>query len=332
VRRLVNFGMNFAISIQYLSLVAIVIAGVYSIEAGNLSIGGLIACTILNGRALAPIVQVANLLIRYKQSKASLNALDTIMQKDTDRPEDTKYINLSEIKGGIEFRDVEFTYPDQPIPALNKVSFKIKPGDKIGIIGPAGSGKSTLAKLILKLYRPTQGYVFVDDIDTNQIDPALLRRHIGYIPQRVTLFHGTIRDNITISAPYVDDDIMLRAAKLSGIHQFTSNHPDGYDRQVGERGSLLSGGQQQSIAISRALLLEPEIYVFDEPTNSLDSARVQYFIAQMQKLIKKKTLIVITHKPVVLSLVDYLIVMDNGKVIAQGPKKKILDLLQNKKP
>jgi len=330
IRRYVNFGVNFAISMQFLSIVSVVIVGVYAIQVGELTIGGLIACTILNGRAIAPIVQVANLLIRYKQSKVALNSLDTIMQKSTDRPEDATYINVSKINGSVEFNDISFTYPDQPIEALSKVSFKIKSGDKIGIVGPAGSGKSTLAKLILKLYQPNSGHVLIDNIDTKHIDSAVLHKYIGYIPQFATLFHGTIRDNITIAAPNISDDTLLRVAKISGVHQFANMHPDGYDRQVGERGNLLSGGQKQSIIIARALLLDPEIYLFDEPTSSLDNARIKHFLSQLKEEIENKTFIVITHKKNVLSLVDYIVVMDAGKILAQGPKEKIIELLKQK--
>ena len=332
VRTLTNFVMNFAISAQFLSVVAVVIVGVYSIEAGTLTIGGLIACTILNGRAIAPIVQVANLLIRYKQSKVSLNAIDQIMKKDTELNENVSYINVENVQGGIEFKNVTFSYPGQPVEAIKDVSFSIKPGEKVGIIGAAGSGKSTLLKLILKLHRPDEGHILLDDIDTAQIDPCILRKHAGYIPQRVTLFHGTIRDNVTISTPNASDDALIEAAKISGVHDFANNHPDGYDRQVGERGDLLSGGQQQSIAIARALIRDPEIFLLDEPTTSLDNARMKKFISQFQAEIKNKTLVVVTHKTQVLSLVDKLIVMDNGKLLMYGPKDQVIEFLKRKNP
>ncbi len=332
VRSLVNFGMNFAIGVQYLSLIFVVITGVYAIAAGELTIGGLIACSILNGRALAPIVQAANLLVRYKQSTAALNALDSIMEKETDRPKRSNYIELKELKGSVEFKDVDFAYPNQPVPALHNISLKINPGDKVGIVGPAGSGKSTLSKIILKFYQPNTGHILIDDIDGVQIDPAFLRRHIGYIPQNVTLFHGSIRDNIVMAAPYIDDEALLRAAKISGVHQFVNEHPEGYDRQVGEGGNLLSGGQKQAIAIARAILLDPQVYLFDEPTNSLDNARIKEFITQMEQHIQGKTFIVVSHKASILSLVDQLVVMQSGKIVARGPKEKILNKIKGATP
>ncbi len=330
IRLFVNFGVNFAISIQFLTTVAVVITGVYLISHGELTIGALIACTILTGRALAPIIQIAGLLIRYKQSKAALNSLDNIMQLTTDRPKEKIFLKRPSLKGAIEFDQISLSYQEESVPALNNVSFRIQPGEHVGIIGRAGSGKSSIQKLLLKLYQPTQGRILVDGSEINQIDPAELRYHIGYIPQNVVLFHGSIRDNIVMSAPNIDDAAILRATELSGINNFVNQHSDGFDRQVGERGQFLSGGQQQAIGIARALLTNPNILVFDEPTNSLDNLSSKQFIEKIKALLKDKTLILVSHKASTLELVNRLIVVDSGKIIADGPKEKILESLKNK--
>lgn len=331
LRQLVNFGINSAISIQFLSTIIVVIIGVYAIGAGKLTIGGLIACTILNGRALAPIVQLAGLLIRYKQTKSSLNAIDNIMHLETERPKNITFIQKTKLKGDIKFEEVSLVYPNQPMPAIDEISFHISSGEHVGIIGPAGSGKSSILKLILKLYQPTTGRILIDDTDITHLDPAELRYQIGYIPQNVMLFHGSVRDNVIMPAPHIDDDALLRAIELSGAQEFVYKHPDGIDRQVGERGSLLSGGQQQALAVARALVLNPPIYLFDEPTSSLDNTSINHFIQSMRKEFMGKTAIIISHKANVLTLVDTLMVMDNGKIIAHGPKEKIISLLTKQK-
>lgn len=331
IRQMVSFSMNFSVSMQFVNTVVLVMVGVYTIVSGDLTVGALIACTILSGRALAPVVQIANLLIRYKQTKTALAGIDNIMQAPTDRPRGKSYLKHNKLKGMIEFDNVSFNYPNSQVPALDDVSFKIFEGERIGIIGHTGSGKSTIEKLILKLYDPTEGKVLLDDIEINQIDPAQLRRSIAYVPQEVVLFHGSIRDNIVMSAPAIDDEAILRAAQLSGVTQFISHHPDGFDRQVGERGGFLSGGQRQSIAIARALLHDPDIIIFDEPTNCLDNSGMKKFVKMCQEELKDKTLILISHKTSMLDLVDRLIVMDRGKLITTGPRDKILRLMSEHK-
>ena len=332
VRVLVNLATNFSMSMQFMTTVGIVIVGVYAIVNGNLTVGALIACTILSGRALAPVSQISSLMIRYKQTKTALDGIDNIMQSETDRPRGKSYLRHPSFKGKIQFQDVSFAYPNSQVGALDKISFDVKAGEHVGIIGHTGSGKSTIEKLILKLYSPADGKILVDDTEINQIDPAELRRSIGYVPQNVVLFHGSIRDNIVMSAPYVDDETILRAAKISGVMNFVNHHPDGFDRQVGERGEFLSGGQQQAIGIARAVLLNPDVYIFDEPTNSMDNLSMKQFMVNFQEELKGKTFILISHKASMLNLVDRLVVMDHGKLVTTGPREKILRLLSDHKP
>jgi ATP-binding cassette subfamily C protein LapB len=327
MRALANLTTNSAMYAQQLALVFIIVIGVYKISVNEMTMGALIACVILSSRAFAPIAQIGVLLTRYGQSKASLKSLNEIMQMPLERPIGKRFLYRSELIGNIEFRDVIFTYPHQNVPALNHVSLKINHGEKVGILGRIGSGKSTLEKLLLKLYRPDSGSILIDSTEIQQIDPVDLRRYIGYVPQDVVLFQGTIRDNIVIGAPYVDDTAIIRAAKLSGVESFVNTHPLGFDQPVSERGQNLSGGQRQAIALARALLLDPPILIFDEPGNSIDENTIAQFVNELGKFASNKTLILVTHKMSLLSLVDRLIILDAGKIIVDDRKEKILHRL-----
>ena len=209
--------------IQQVANIAIVVFGVYLINDRLLTIGGLIACTMLNSRALAPLGQVAGLLARYHQSAASLRTLNNVMNLPIERPANKSFVHRPVIVGSIEFREVTFTYPGHKVPALSNVSFKIAAGERVGLIGRIGSGKSTIEKLILSLYKPESGSILIDGVDVNQIDPAALRRNVGYVPQDIVLFFGTVKENILYAAPYAEDAAMLRAAEIAGVTEFI--HP-----------------------------------------------------------------------------------------------------------
>lgn len=319
--------INFSAFIQQISGVVVVIVGVYLIANGDMTMGALIACTILTGRALAPLAQVAGLLTRYHQSVAALESLDNVMKMPTDRLRGKTPLHRPVLQGDIEFKDVTFLYPRQTVPALDQINFKISAGEKVGIIGRIGSGKTTIEKLILNLYQATEGKVLVDGTEITQLDPANLRKNIAYVPQDVTLFYGTVKDNIVFGAPYADDQSILRAAKIAGVTEFVSRHPQGFDLNVGERGERLSGGQRQAVAVARSLILDPPILVFDEPTNMMDNRTEELFKNQLQTYSKDKTLILVTHKGSMLSLVDRLILMDGAKIIADGPRDLVLKAL-----
>jgi ATP-binding cassette subfamily C protein LapB len=244
-----------------------------------------------------------------------------------ERPHGKNFLHHGELEGGVEFHQVNFQYTPQSLPALKNISFKISPGEHVGIIGRIGSGKTTISKLILGLYQQTSGMIRLDDIDQHQIDLAHLRHSMGYVPQDVTLFYGSVKDNIVFGAPYVDDDVILKAANLAGLEYFTHIHPQGLDLQVGERGVNLSGGQRQSIALARALLLDPQILVLDEPTNSMDDKTEILLKKKLTDYIAHKTLILITHKSSLLTLVNRLIIMESGQIVADGPKEEILKAL-----
>jgi len=308
----------------------VVVAGVYFIKEGMMTMGALIATVMLASRTIAPMSQVASLLSNYQQMKTSLQALDALMQKDVERPEKKGFLRRPTFNGAIEFHDVTFCYPDEPQPAVKNVSFTIKPGERIGIIGAVGSGKSTLSKLILGLYDPDAGSIFVDGIAVKQIDPADLRHNINYVPQDVTLFSGTIRDNIIFKAPHSDDDAILKAAQTGNVISFSDRHSLGLDFHVGEKGANLSGGQRQAVAVARAMLTDSPIVVMDEPTNAMDFASENKVIENLRSATQGKTTIIITHKPSILSIVDRLIVMDNGCVVLDGPKDEVMQKLGGK--
>ncbi len=327
-RILSSMAVNFTTFLQQMASVSVVVFGVYKITEGDITMGALIASTILTGRALAPLGQVAGILTRYHQSKAALSSLNTLMNLPVERPSGREFLNRPDFKGGIEFKNVTFRYPEQPIDALTEVSFSIKPGEKVAFIGRIGSGKSSIEKLILGLYEPSEGAILLDGTDIRQVDPVDLRRNIGYAPQDVVLFFGSIRDNIALGKPFADDDAVLKAAETAGVVEFVNRHPSGFDMPVGERGEGLSGGQRQSVAVARSLLLDPPVLVLDEPTNAMDNSTEEQFKAKLAETLDDKTLLLVTHKASLLSLVDRMIVLDQGRIVADGPREQVLAALK----
>lgn len=328
LRLLSSSTLNSAVWAQQLVTVAVIVLGVYLIANGDLSMGGLIACTMLSSRAMAPIGQVAGLLTQYHNATTALTSLNEIMKNPVERPDDARFLSRSSFLGSIEFKDVSFNYPGQEMNALRNVSLRISAGEHVGLLGRVGSGKTTFYKLILGLYQPTSGSVLIDGIDLRQIDPAELRRQIGYVPQDVTLFYGTLRDNLTMGMPAADDSAVLAAAELCGILNFVNSHPHGFDMMVGERGESLSGGQCQRVAVGRALIGEPPILLLDEPTGSMDNSSEEEIKARLQTYALGKTMLVITHRTSLLELVDRLIVIDGGRIVADGPKAQVVEALR----
>src|SRR5579875_1487177 len=322
-----TIGVNIATLTQNLVSVLVVIVGVYEIAAGNLTTGGLVAASLLSARAMAPLAQLASLLVRLHSSFISLRSLDKVMKTPLERPEGRAFLHRPQMQGEIEFRDVTFAYPGQSQAALAGVSFHIEPGEKVGIIGRIGSGKSTLARLLTGLYAPNAGAITVDGTDLRQIDPADLRRNIGYVPQEAFLFFGSVRDNIALSSPNVSHGAILRAAAIAGVDDFIKRHPEGYDMQVGENGKHLSGGQREAVTIARALLTDPSILVMDEPSGALDTAAEACLKQRLREILPAKTLLLVTHRPSMLELVDRIIVMDHGRIVADGQRERVLHAL-----
>lgn len=320
--------INSAVWVQQMISVATIIIGVYLIAEGRLSMGGLIACSMLSSRAMAPIGQVAGLLMQYHSASIALKSLDEILGKPVERPDDANFITRHTFRGDLRLKDVSFTYPGQELNALHNVSLSIQAGEHVAILGRVGSGKTTLQRLIVGLYQPTEGSVLVDGIDLRQVDPAELRRQIGYVSQDITLFYGTMRDNLTMALPTADDGAVLKAADCGGILEFVNGHPQGFDMMIGERGESLSGGQRQGVAIGRALIGEPPILLLDEPTGSMDHSSEEAIKNRLKQAAEGKTMIVITHRTSLLELVDRIIVLDAGKIVADGPKEQVVKALR----
>ncbi len=316
--------------ISQLSGVLIVAGGVLLASEGEMTMGAIIAAMMLNSRVIGPVSQIAGMIIRLDRTMLSLNNIDEIMKMPVEREQNQNYLSRPNLDGNIVFKDVNFSYKDQKFDVLKNINLTIKKGEKIGIIGKIGSGKSTLAKLLLNLYEPSKGSVLVDNTDIRQIDPVDLRRSIGYVPQEPFLFMGSIKDNITIGEQYATDEQILKASKISGVHDFLGKHESGYDLIVGERGEGLSGGERQSVTLARAILSDPNILVLDEPTNMMDELSENTFKKNLATIVKDKTVIIVTHKPSLLSIVDRLIVVEDGKVVADGPKEKIIASFGNK--
>jgi ATP-binding cassette, subfamily C, bacterial LapB len=321
----INNGSN---AIQQIITVVLVLLGVYLVTSGDLTQGGLIACTMLASRAMAPISQTAGLLTQYHTAATSLTSLDEIMSKPIERPLDSNFLSRPVFKGDIEFREVSFSYPEAEEKALTKVSFKIKAGEHVALLGRMGSGKTTIHKLILGLYQPTEGAILIDGIDSRQIDPAELRRCVGYVQQDTHLFYGTMRDNLTITSPHADDAAVLAAAHTGGIDEFVNAHPKGFDLLVGERGETLSGGQKQGVGIARALLGRSVIVLLDEPTSAMDHSTEEAVKKRLMEATAGKTVVLITHRSTLFDMADRLIVIDSGRLVADGPKDQVVEALR----
>jgi ATP-binding cassette subfamily C protein LapB len=308
--------------------VFIVIYGVFMIKDLELTMGGLIGIVILAGRTVAPMGQVAALLTNYSDAKSAYDVINSITSQPMERLSDQHFIERDTFRGKIEFRNVTFSYPESEMPALKDVSFTILPGEHVGIIGRIGSGKSTIEKLILKLYDPDEGSILIDDVDIAQIDPSRLRKFIGYVSQDITLFRGTVKENILHRAPTQSDERLLEVAYLSGVDEFIKRHPLGYNMPIGERGQGLSGGQRQSIGIARALISGAPLMLLDEPTNALDQLSESELMGHFSEAFSGKTLILVTQKLSLLVTTPRVIVMHNGKVYLDGPRDQVLNKLK----
>jgi len=322
--------INFTMIVQQTVSVAIVVYGVYLFDEGLVSMGGIIATVILAGRAVAPLGLVASTFSRLQQSIVSLKNLNGIMKTGFENEGANLQISRPITNGEIEFRDVNFTYPETQSPALKDVTFHIRPGEKIGIIGKVGAGKSTLSQLIANLYMPEDGSVLIDGMNVSQLHTADIRAAMGVVMQDVMLFQGSARENIAFGKPGASDEDIIKAANLSGAGEFINAHPMGFGMPVGERGQFLSGGQRQFIALARALLGDPPLLLLDEPTSAMDNVSEALFMKRLVDAGKDKTIILATHRQSLLTIVDKLMLLDNGSLVAFGPKADVLQLIRNR--
>ncbi|MDL2316233.1 type I secretion system permease/ATPase [Desulfovibrio sp. OttesenSCG-928-A18] len=328
-KRMSNLSVTMTIVITQLVSVFIIVWGVYRISEGLLSMGELIACNMMAGRAMAPLSQVASMLTRLQNSRMALKSLDALMSLETEKPEAGEYVEFGHLEHSLTLEELCFKYPATERFALEKVNMHIKPGEKVGIIGRMGSGKSTLGRMCVGLYQPTEGAVKLGGVDIRQLDMVDLRSRIGYVSQDNYLFYGTVRENISFGALNADDRMILRAANIAGVTDFVRAHPAGFGMPVGERGMSLSGGQRQSVAIARALLQDPDIIILDEPSSNMDNSSELALKQRLGATLGNKTLILVTHRLSMLDLVERLVVMDNGRIVADGPKNAVLNALRS---
>jgi ATP-binding cassette subfamily C protein LapB len=289
--------------------------------------GALIASSMLASRALAPAGQLVGLMMQYQGARTALDNLNRLMDKPVERPLGQTFVERPQLRGEIEFRNVRFAYPGRSDAVLDGLSFKIAPGERVALIGRVGSGKSTIERLIMGLYQPTDGAVLLDGIDLRQLDPADVRRNIGCVSQDVMLFYGTLRENIAFGLPYADDSAIVAAAEVAGLSELVNRHPRGFDMPVGERGESLSGGQRQSVGLARAVLHNAPLLLLDEPTSAMDFSTEAQITARIAAFAQDKTVVLVTHRTSMLSMVTRVIVIDGGKIVADGPRDRIMEAL-----
>ncbi|HEX6017254.1 MAG TPA: type I secretion system permease/ATPase [Burkholderiaceae bacterium] len=332
MRALSSGAMYATNTLTQFATVSVVLIGVYLIGERSLTMGGLIAASMLSGRALAPAGQIVGLLMQYQGARTALETLDRLMAKPVERPGPDEggqpFVQRRDSKGEIELRNVRFRYPGRDDLALDGASFRIAPGERVALIGRVGSGKSTIQRLMMGLYEPTEGAVLLDGVDLRQLDPADVRRGVGCVSQDVLLFYGSLRENITLGLPYADDSAVLAAAETAGLSEFINRHPRGFDMPVGERGESLSGGQRQCVGLARALLHNAPVLLLDEPTSAMDFSTEAQITQRIAAWAQLKTVVLVTHRTSLLSLVSRVIVIDGGKVVADGPRDRIMEALQ----
>ena len=327
-RQLSSLVLHLGQALQQLSGVVLLVWGVYLIIGGGLSMGGLIACYMLNSRALAPLGQLSGLLTRYQQARLTKRNVDQLMTLPQERAGGERPPVAHELRGDIECRRVSLRYPDQREPALRDLSLRIAAGERVAILGRSGSGKSSLARLLVGLYPAERGGLLLDGLDIEQLDIAEVRRQIGHVPQDIQLFSGTLRDNLVLGARQASDERIREVAELAGVQAFAQLHPQGYGLPVGERGQRLSGGQRQQVALARALLLDPPLLVLDEPTSAMDAASEERLIQRLLPVLQGKTLVLVTHRTSLLALVERVLVLDRGRLVADGPRDAVLAALR----
>ena len=322
IRALSMFIVNFAASVQQYAQVGAIFFGVYLIVEGTITQGALIGAVILGGRTMSPLSQLANTLSRANGALTAYRNLDKLIGSKFNSAANLSPISRPKLNGEIEFRNVSYKFEGASQPVIKNLSFKIPVGQKVALVGKMGSGKSTLSRLIAGIYEPTDGAILIDGVDVRQIDQADIRKNIGIMLQESWLFSGTIRENIQMGYNEYDDDHLLRVCKIAGVDDFVGSHPKGYDLEIKEHGKGLSGGQRQTINLARSLLHNPSVLLLDEPTSSMDQGSEQKIVAALQEACADKTMLIVTHRNPILTMVDRVFVLENGTVVAdQTPQQ-----------
>jgi len=335
-RAISSWVNNFAGVAQQLVTVVMLVWGVHLVHDGVISGGSLISAVMYAGRAIAPLTSVVGLATRYQGAKAALRMLNRIMSLPTDRQAERKYLPRTKVRGQVALREVSFSYPPQGSEhtptVLKDVNLNIMPGQRVAILGKMGSGKSTILRMLGGLYQPTEGMVEIDGIDLRQIDPIDFRSHVGFVAQEPRLFAGSLRDNILMGRAHADVRALMPIMQLTGLDKVASSHPMGLDMPVGEMGCLLSGGQRQLVALARCLITRPQVLLLDEPTSAMDAQAEASFVKHLKTVADNKTLVVVTHRPAILEVVDLIAVVEAGRVIAFGPKGQVMAALAGGRP
>ena len=327
-RRLMSKLTQWAGSVQQAAYVCTVTFCVYQVFAGQMTVGAIIATTMLTSRALSPMGRLSTLFMRWHQVKKSLAGLDELVNMDSDLPSEHAKLSRNRAPGRIEVTNVSYHYQSEGEAALKVQKIQINPGEKIAILGTNGSGKSTLLRVLSGIYEPTGGSVSLDGTDMRQIDSGDLRRAIGFLPQDAVLFRGSLRDNLKLSRLNVDDQRILNTLAYIGLGHFVKNHPQGLEMQIADGGAGLSSGQRQSVGLARMLLSDPGMVLLDEPTANLDPEAEALTINRLGAWLAKRTLVVATHRMPILGLVDRVIVVDNGSVTMDGQRDEVLNKLE----
>jgi ATP-binding cassette subfamily C protein LapB len=335
-RRMASMTNNLSSITQQLVTIVMLMWGVHLIHDGTITGGALIAAVMFSSRAIAPLNSVVQLASRYQGAKAAMATLDELMATPQEREPGKRYLPRPSVRGQLGLHDVRFSYPKQgqdhaPV-VLKGVNLSIKAGERVAVLGKIGSGKSTVLRLMAGLYQPTEGFAEVDGVDLRQVDLADYRTQVGFVAQDPTLFHGTLRDNVLLGRAHADPNHFMEVAQQTGLDRIAAAHPMGFDLPVGQAGALLSGGQRQLVALARCLVTRPKVMLLDEPTGSMDAQVENAFIQHLKSSVGDRTLIVVTHRPALLEVVDRIVVMDAGKVIADGPKAQVLAALAAQTP
>lgn len=329
MKSLTGLSSHLSQAIQQLCYVGLVFAGVYAINAGELTMGGLIACSIISGRALTPFAQVASVLVQWQHARAALLGLEPIVQLASDDVNPAQLVRPQSCRGELRLEKLQFAY-DEALEALNIEGLRIQPGERVAIIGQIGSGKSTLLKLLSGLYRPNAGRVFLDDVDMAHLEKTHLRRHIHYLPQSPRLFNGSLRENLLLGAVDPGDDAILQAARATGLDQFIARHPRGLGLMISEGGRGLSGGQRQLVTLTRLLLRPARVLLLDEPSASIDGPLEDQVIQSILARDENATLVMVTHKAGLLKFASRIIVMEGGRLFMDGPRDAVLKKLMER--
>ena len=325
-RIIVNLMSTWTQKVQGLTFAIVVLVGVFAVIKGDMTTGALVACSILSTRMLAPISQFAGVLGKLQQSKMAKQSLDELMKKPVDQPERSQLIQRAVLHGDYLLEGVSFKYAeDDPKPSLAIAKLEIKAGEKIAILGRNGAGKSTLLQLLSGMQNPVQGKVSLDGIDLTLLDPSDVRRDMSLLNQNAHLFFGSIRENLMMGAPLATDQQLLSALEITGALAFVQEKKEGLEHIILEGGVGFSGGQRQALLLTRLLICQPNILLLDEPTASIDDISEKQLIDHLKQWLGNRTLVVATHRRAVLELVDRIIVVNNGKIVMDGPRDQILN-------